>query len=100
MPRNLSMSELTSRIAEITSGPSDAMVERVVRVLQEHRHSPVEVPGSDGNTPRGLPRTGRRPRRHCAGRLEPIRSYVSGADMWRSRPVARNSAMTMGFAAT
>ena len=39
MPRNLSMSELTSRIAEITSGPSDAMVERVVRVLQEHRHS-------------------------------------------------------------
>jgi hypothetical protein len=29
-----------------------------------------------------------------------MHSYVSGADMWRSRPVARNSALTMGFAAT
>jgi hypothetical protein len=37
------MSELTSRIVEITSGPSTEMVERVIRVLQEHRHSPVEV---------------------------------------------------------
>jgi hypothetical protein len=37
------MSELTSRIAEITTGPPGEIVERVVRVLQEHRHSPVEV---------------------------------------------------------
>jgi hypothetical protein len=43
VPKSLSMSELTSRIAEITSGPSTEMVERVIGVLQEHRHSPVEV---------------------------------------------------------
>jgi hypothetical protein len=43
MAKNPSMSELTSRIAAITSGPSAEMVERVVKALQEHRHSPVEV---------------------------------------------------------
>jgi hypothetical protein len=43
MPKNLSMSELTSRIAEITSGPSREMMQRVVAVLQEHQDSPVEV---------------------------------------------------------
>jgi hypothetical protein len=43
MPKNPSMSELTSRIAEITSEASGEMVERVIRVLQEHRLSPVEV---------------------------------------------------------
>jgi hypothetical protein len=37
------MSELSNRIAEITSGPSRELVEQVVRVLQEHRDSPVEV---------------------------------------------------------
>jgi hypothetical protein len=37
------MSELTSRIAEITSGPSTEMVERVIKVLKEHRHSSVEA---------------------------------------------------------
>jgi hypothetical protein len=37
-----------------------------------------------------------RSRKRCGA----IPIYVSGADMWRSRPVARNSALTMGFAAT
>jgi hypothetical protein len=43
MPKNLSVQELIGRIAEITSGPSRELVEQVVKVLQEHRHSPVEV---------------------------------------------------------
>jgi hypothetical protein len=43
MPKNPSMSELTSRIAEITSGPSREMVEAVIKALQAHRHSPAEV---------------------------------------------------------
>jgi hypothetical protein len=37
------MSELTSRIAEITFGPPSQLVERVVKALQEHQHSSVEV---------------------------------------------------------
>jgi hypothetical protein len=43
MPKNPSLSELTRRIAEITSGPTDELVERVIRTLQDHRHSSVEV---------------------------------------------------------
>jgi hypothetical protein len=37
------LTELTGRIAEITSGPSAEMVERVVKALQDHQHRPVEV---------------------------------------------------------
>jgi hypothetical protein len=43
MPKNPSVPELMGRIAEITSGPSRELIERVVRVLQENRNSPVEV---------------------------------------------------------
>ena len=44
MPKKLSMPELIGRIAEITSRPSRELVEQVVvRVLEEHRDSPVEV---------------------------------------------------------
>jgi hypothetical protein len=43
MQKSPSLSELTARIAEITSGPPDELVDRVVRVLQEHRHSPIDV---------------------------------------------------------
>jgi hypothetical protein len=43
MPKNPSLSELTSTIAEITSGPSNEIVQRVIHALQEHQHSPVEV---------------------------------------------------------
>jgi hypothetical protein len=43
MPKSPSLSEVTSMIAEITSGASAEVVERVVRVLQEHRNSPIKV---------------------------------------------------------
>jgi hypothetical protein len=43
MPKNPSLLDVTGRIAEITSGPSDDTVQRVIKALQEHRHSPVEV---------------------------------------------------------
>jgi hypothetical protein len=43
MPKNPSLSELTSRIAQVTSGPSDEMVGRIIRTLRNHQHSPVEV---------------------------------------------------------
>jgi hypothetical protein len=44
MPKKLSVPELIGRIAEITARPSRELVEQVVvRVLQEHRDSPVEV---------------------------------------------------------
>jgi hypothetical protein len=43
MPKNPSLLDVTGKIAEITSGPSRDTVERVIRVLREHRHSPIEV---------------------------------------------------------
>lgn len=43
MPRNPSLSEVTNKIAQITSGPPRELVEAVVKALEEHRDSPIEV---------------------------------------------------------
>jgi hypothetical protein len=39
-------------------------------------------------------------RRWSSGPSRPIRSYVSGEDMWRHRREASNSAASVSFAAT